>query len=149
MHKTITLYGIKYGSKSVAITSHITSTALDLTSSLIASTSYVPDTISKAFEPDKVKDKSSLEYDLTNFTHKLFGSVSSAMYVISYIPYFASRTLNIVCNTANYLDNSLAPETINEICASSNKKVKESIKFISSSLERVSIECEYIKQGLA
>ena len=143
------LYGVKYGSKSVAVTSNITSTALNLTSSLIAGSSYITDAISKTFEPDTIKDKDSLKYGLTNFTHKLLVSMSSAIYGISYVPYFASYTLDVVSDTADYLDQSLTPETINEVCSSSNKMIKESIQSISSSLERVNVKCGYIKQGLA
>ncbi|VVC27616.1 Hypothetical protein CINCED_3A012536 [Cinara cedri] len=120
------LYAAKYGAQALYATALVMGYTLEGISYCMAGASHVPYEISKLLEKHKEQNKETAGYQntagykVTVFSMNALGCTSSAVHILSYMPYCAGKALLYVSNAADSANQSLTPEKIEEICDYAN-----------------------------
>lgn len=130
------LYTTKYGAKALSATTVVVSYALNGTSYGIAGMSYISYGASKILEEIKEEDKNMVGYKIITSSQNLLDLTSGVMYAASYIPYSAGKVLYKASDITDWVDSSLSPEKIEQICTKSDLFVDN----LSSKLKGIRIE---------
>jgi len=136
------LYAAKYGAQALYATALVTGYTLKGISYCMAGVSHVPYEISKLLEKHKEQNKetagyqNTAEYRVTVFSMNALGCTSSAVHILSYIPYCAGGALLYVSNAAGGANQYFTPEKIEEICNYANSFSQEK----PGSLEEVRLD---------
>ncbi|WCR57803.1 hypothetical protein [Wolbachia endosymbiont of Ctenocephalides felis wCfeJ] len=131
------LYVAKYGAKVLSATTVVASYTLDGASYVMAGMSYIPHGTSKVLEKIKAeKDKDAVEYKIITTSQHLLDLTSGAIYTASYIPYGAGKVLYKISDAADWVDSSLSPKKVEQICTESDLFIES----LSSKLKEIRTE---------
>ncbi|MBD0390914.1 hypothetical protein IC220_00285 [Wolbachia endosymbiont of Pentalonia nigronervosa] len=135
------LYAAKYGAQALYATALVMGYTLEGISYCMAGASHVPYEISKLLEKHKEQNKETAGYQntagykVTVFSMNALGCTSSAVHILSYMPYCAGKVLLQVAYASDGASKCLSPEKIEEICDYANSFSQEK----PGSLEEINV----------